>query len=143
MKTNSAFNIVKIMIVIAIIGLLAAIAIPNFYAARQNDLKYREARAQEVEKSVEVGSNRELFTYSGYETGMVTRIIELPGTPLGTSFPVAEVAMTNDNGSTVLRGSFPQDSKGLKKGDSVLITTIRYNYIGGGSSVRLITKLPQ
>lgn len=35
-KTNSAFTLVEIMIVVAIIGLLAAIAIPNFVKAREN-----------------------------------------------------------------------------------------------------------
>jgi prepilin-type N-terminal cleavage/methylation domain-containing protein len=36
MKTKSAFTLVEIMIVVAIIGLLAAIAIPNFVKAREN-----------------------------------------------------------------------------------------------------------
>ena len=36
MKLSNAFTLVEIMIVVAIIGLLAAIAIPNFVKAREN-----------------------------------------------------------------------------------------------------------
>lgn len=36
MRKNSAFTLVEIMIVVAIIGLLAALAIPNFVKAREN-----------------------------------------------------------------------------------------------------------
>ena len=35
-KKNAGFTLVEIMIVVAIIGLLAAIAIPNFVKAREN-----------------------------------------------------------------------------------------------------------
>jgi prepilin-type N-terminal cleavage/methylation domain-containing protein len=38
-KTNPAFTLVEIMIVVAIIGMLAVMAIPNFVKARENAQK--------------------------------------------------------------------------------------------------------
>lgn len=39
LRSNKAFTLVEIMIVVAIIGLLVAIALPSFYKARENTRK--------------------------------------------------------------------------------------------------------
>jgi prepilin-type N-terminal cleavage/methylation domain-containing protein len=80
MKTNTqhqaGFTLVEIMIVVAIIGLLAAIAIPNFVRARArsqataciNNLRQIEAAVQQLalEKGLHVGDPVNLIDVTPY-----------------------------------------------------------------------------
>ncbi len=139
MKLNksSGVTLVEFMIVIAILGLLAAIAIPNFYAARQNDLKIKQEYLQ-------IGpDNRELIKFSGSETGIVNRVLELPNTPMHQSFPIIEIMVTNDSGRAYLRSAFPKNPEKLTQGDKVLVTTIEHVDHAGGRRVHFVTKLDQ
>ncbi len=55
MKTRKGFTLVEIMIVVAIIGLLAAIAIPNFVKARERALQNAcVANMKQIQGAVQV-----------------------------------------------------------------------------------------
>ncbi len=53
-KSKAGFTLVEIMIVVAIIGLLAAIGIPSFMKAREKSLKNtKDANIKQIEGAIE------------------------------------------------------------------------------------------
>jgi prepilin-type N-terminal cleavage/methylation domain-containing protein len=76
MKNTQGFTLVEIMIVVAIIGLLAAIGIPSFQKARANALeKVKENNVRMVETAVEQWAMDAGHT-NGTQIAMTTNQIE-------------------------------------------------------------------
>ena len=96
-RTKAAFTLVEIMIVVAIIGLLAAIAIPNFIKARQASQKAAcianlrtmdGAKAtwalEQKKNNADVPTDSDLFGPTSY-------IREKPGCPAGGTYSLNQV----------------------------------------------------
>ena len=100
-SNKSGFTLVEIMIVVAIIGLLAAIAIPNFVRARTtsqqnaciNNLRQLDGAAQQyaLENKLSSASTYALADLNNYIK--LTSLCALPGCPAnGTYTPGLTVA---------------------------------------------------
>jgi prepilin-type N-terminal cleavage/methylation domain-containing protein len=119
-KNRGGFTLVEIMIVVAIIALLAAIAVPNFLRARKRsqatrileDLRLIDSAIDQyaietnkkggdtvawadIQKYLKVGSalyNSGTSVIGGSYSGGTYKVDEIPSTPSGTSAALSDVA---------------------------------------------------
>jgi len=79
LSKQSGFTLVELMIVVAIVGILAAVAIPNFltYQARA-----RQAEAKTILGGLFVAATSDFYSENG--TYVVTQVTDLSFLPIGT-----------------------------------------------------------
>jgi prepilin-type N-terminal cleavage/methylation domain-containing protein len=113
-KKNGAFTLVEIMIVVAIIGLLAAIAIPNFVKARATAQKNScIANLKQIDGAVQQWALEQkkvaTDTYSLTDTGLLgymksSRLPECPGSgtySAGANVSASPTCSLSANGHTL------------------------------------------
>ena len=106
-RTKAGFTLIEIMIVVGIIGMLAAMAIPNFIRARTasqqsaciNNLRQIDAAKHQwgLEASVPLSatpSSADLQPYLGRGAGSVANVFcpQDPARTLGTSYTVGDLS---------------------------------------------------
>ncbi|WP_201765616.1 type IV pilin protein [Desulfotignum phosphitoxidans] len=109
MKNNKGFTLIELMIVVAIIGILAAIAIPNFMSYQ---CKAKQAEAKSILGNMRVLQEAYFAEYGNYADNTVQMGFNTPKGDPKYTYDVTET----DSGAGFDATATAKDGKGLGDG---------------------------
>jgi type IV pilus assembly protein PilA len=86
-KNKEGFTLIELMIVVAIIGILAAVAIPNFI---NYQCKAKQSEAKQAVKTIATGLEAYMAEFDTYTTDITKLDVDVPTNRYTNTIPVAD-----------------------------------------------------